>query len=39
MAGMEAKITQHKENSKALKPKVGVESLYKKIVAEAQKRR
>jgi hypothetical protein len=39
MAGMDAKITQHKESLKALKPKVGIESLYKKVVAEAQKRR
>ncbi|GAB5036730.1 Hypothetical protein NocV09_04700220 [Nannochloropsis oceanica] len=39
MAGMDAKVAQHKESLKSLKPKVGIESLYKKIVTEAQKRR
>lgn len=39
MAGMAAKIAQHKESMRALKPKPGIETLYKKVVAKAQKRR
>jgi hypothetical protein len=39
MAGMENKITQHKESLQTLKPKPGIETLFKKVVAQGQKRR
>ena len=39
MQGMDAKIAAHKESLKALKPKPGIETTFKKVVSEAQKRR